>query len=187
MDSSGEDSDPPTCRKYIMGIKIDFMPADESVLGYGNPWFKHGLKNTIQVDLEGTIVSIFKIEHFVATKLKAFNDRGVTGDIRFSQDLEDLTELIDGATKFESEILTADAEVKKFIIIEFEKFLAGRDEYQEAMYGYLNYDDAATLERESAIARIWEQLSEAINNIVNNITLKDLVEWQTEQISQYVI
>lgn len=51
----------------------------------------------------------------------------------------------------------------------------------------VNYDDAATLERESAIARIWEQLSEAINNIVNNITLKDLVEWQTEQISQYVI
>lgn len=51
----------------------------------------------------------------------------------------------------------------------------------------VNYDDTESLERESVTVRIWEQLSEAINNIVDNITLKDLVDWQTEQISQYVI
>lgn len=50
-----------------------------------------------------------------------------------------------------------------------------------------SYDDASTPEQESVIVRIWEQLSEAINNIVDNITLKDLLDWQTEQISQYVI
>lgn len=51
----------------------------------------------------------------------------------------------------------------------------------------VNYDDANDSEQESVTVRIWEQLSEAINNIVDNITLRDLVEWQEEQISQYVI
>lgn len=51
----------------------------------------------------------------------------------------------------------------------------------------VNYDDAGSLERESVTIRIWEQLSEAINDIVDNITLRDLVDWQAEQVSQYVI
>ena len=51
----------------------------------------------------------------------------------------------------------------------------------------VSYEDAGEQERESVTVRIWEQLSKAINDIVDNITLKDLVEWQTEQISQYVI
>lgn len=51
----------------------------------------------------------------------------------------------------------------------------------------VNFDDASEQEQESVMIRLWEQLSDAINNIVDNITLKDLVDWQTEQISQYVI
>lgn len=51
----------------------------------------------------------------------------------------------------------------------------------------VNYDDASDQEKESVTVRVWEQLGEAINNIVDNITLKDLVDWQTEQVSQYII
>ncbi len=51
----------------------------------------------------------------------------------------------------------------------------------------VNYDDAEEVNQESVTVRIWEQLSEAVNNIVDNITLRDLVDWQTEQINQYVI
>jgi DNA-binding IscR family transcriptional regulator len=36
--------------------------------------------------------------------------------------------------------------------------------------------------------RIWEQINDAINNVVDNITLADLVEWQTESSAdQYCI
>lgn len=36
--------------------------------------------------------------------------------------------------------------------------------------------------------RVWQQVDEAINNVVDNITLKDLVEWQTQlDIDQYMI
>ena len=154
IDSSGEDTNPPTCRKYFLGMKVDFMPVDESVLGYGNPWFKAGLRNSIKVNLEEVEVNIFKIEYFVATKLKAFSDRGLTGDIRFSQDLEDLTELIDGATNFEAEIMVSDETVKNFIITELEKFLLSGDSYKEAMYGFLGYDDQKT--RETRVERIFD-------------------------------
>ena len=51
----------------------------------------------------------------------------------------------------------------------------------------VEYDDDSVQEREFVMVRIWEQLNEAINHVVDNITLEDLVEWQTEQISQYVI
>lgn len=51
----------------------------------------------------------------------------------------------------------------------------------------VNYDDSNSLERESVMVRIWDQLSEAIDNIVDNITLSNLMEWQEEQIGQYVI
>lgn len=157
VDSSGQDSDPPTCRKYYLGMKVDFMPIDEKVLGYGNPWFEAGLQNSIKVSLGEIEINIFKLEYFVATKLKAFNDRGLAGDIRFSQDLEDLTELIDGATKFEQEIQGADASAKKFIVEEFEKILKKKDDYREAMYGFLGYDDATT--KEARVDRIFEILS----------------------------
>lgn len=49
------------------------------------------------------------------------------------------------------------------------------------------YDDSDSMEREAVISRIWEQLETAIDNIVDNITLRDLVEWQTELVNQYVI
>ncbi len=49
------------------------------------------------------------------------------------------------------------------------------------------YDDSDSMEREAVISRIWKQLETAIDNIVDNITLRDLVEWQTEMVNQYVI
>lgn len=154
-DSTGEDRNPPTCRKFLMGMKVDFMPVDEAVLGYGNPWFKKGLENSVIVMVEGLEIRIFSLEYFVASKLKAFNDRGITGDIRFSQDLEDLTELIDGCTNFEKVILNSQNEVKTFIISELSKFI-GVSEYCEAMYGFIGYDDPNT--KEVRLDRIFEIL-----------------------------
>jgi DNA-binding IscR family transcriptional regulator len=38
-----------------------------------------------------------------------------------------------------------------------------------------------------ATMRVWEQIGDAIHQVVDNITLRDLVDWQTEQTVQYVI
>ena len=57
----------------------------------------------------------------------------------------------------------------------------------EGSLASFNYDDADIRERESAVSRVWEQIDSAVSRIVDNITLRDLVDWQSEQISQYVI
>lgn len=42
--------------------------------------------------------------------------------------------------------------------------------------------------RDSCVTvRIWEQINDAVNNVVDNITLADLVEWQAEKADQYSI
>ena len=51
----------------------------------------------------------------------------------------------------------------------------------------VSYDDDESREREAVIGRIWTKLEKAVNDVVDHITLKDLVEWQSEQVGQYVI
>jgi hypothetical protein len=153
VDASGVDINPPTCRKFVLGMKVDFMPVVETVLGYGNPWFKSGLENAIKVGFGEIEINIFKPEFFIASKLKAFSDRGFNSDIRFSQDLEDITELIDGSTKFEIEVINSEENVNKFIVQELNKILVNKDNFMEAMYGFLGYDDRKT--REARVDRIF--------------------------------
>ncbi|MDE7403793.1 MAG: Rrf2 family transcriptional regulator, partial [Lachnospiraceae bacterium] len=35
--------------------------------------------------------------------------------------------------------------------------------------------------------RVWEKLNDAVNQVVDNITLADLVEWHQEKADQYII
>lgn len=44
----------------------------------------------------------------------------------------------------------------------------------------VSYDDDESHEREAGISKIWDQLEEAVNGVVENITLQDLIEWQEE-------
>lgn len=50
-----------------------------------------------------------------------------------------------------------------------------------------SYVDIESYERESVTLRVWKMLGDAIDSVVDHITLKDLVDWQTEQTVQYII
>ena len=51
----------------------------------------------------------------------------------------------------------------------------------------VSIDDETSFERQSVTTRIWTKMEGAINEIVDGITLKDLVDWQMEHVGQYVI
>ncbi len=51
----------------------------------------------------------------------------------------------------------------------------------------VSIDDETSFEKQSVTTRIWTKMEGAINEIVDGITLKDLVDWQMEQVGQYVI
>ncbi|MCR5702542.1 MAG: Rrf2 family transcriptional regulator [Lachnospiraceae bacterium] len=44
----------------------------------------------------------------------------------------------------------------------------------------VSYDDDESFQREAGISKIWEQLEDAVNGVVDNITLQDLIKWQEE-------
>lgn len=49
-------------------------------------------------------------------------------------------------------------------------------------------DNAACDREENCATRIlWQKLNEAVNNVVDNVTLEDLLEWQAAQADDYVI
>lgn len=50
-------------------------------------------------------------------------------------------------------------------------------------------EEGADCDRKSSCVtvRIYEQINDAINDVVDNITLEDLVEWQKEKSGDYVI
>lgn len=51
------------------------------------------------------------------------------------------------------------------------------------------YDNGGSCERgnECITKRVWKQINDAVNNVVDNITLEDMVSWQAETINDYSI
>lgn len=38
-----------------------------------------------------------------------------------------------------------------------------------------------------AVGRVWSKINDAVNQVVDNITLADLLDWQSEYVDQYII
>jgi len=137
---------------------VDFMPIEKDILGITNSWFKEGFQNKKEIKLPGTGINIFifTLPFFLASKIEAYNGRGLKGDPRESQDLEDIAQMLDGNTNFESEYNEGSESVKLFIRDNFKNWLEEWDIYSEAIGGFLAY--------ESKEVRI-----ERIKNILNKI------------------
>ncbi|MCC8137849.1 MAG: Rrf2 family transcriptional regulator [Clostridiales bacterium] len=48
-------------------------------------------------------------------------------------------------------------------------------------------EDGSDGEADSATSILWDRLNSAINNVVDNVTLEDLLEWQMAKADSYVI
>jgi hypothetical protein len=113
-----EDATPgaPLCRWLCQGIKLDMMPIDERVLGFGNQWYLPGVAAAIDYRLpSGRPIRIFSLPYIIAAKIVAFQSRGKSQHY-FSKDFEDLVALFNGAPNFLADIATADVEVRAYII-----------------------------------------------------------------------
>lgn len=122
------------CRMRLGELKVDFMPDDETILGFSNRWYAKGIE-TAQTH---ALTPALTIKHlspalFVATKLEAYQGRG-QGDFMGSRDMEDILLLVDGRVELIDEVRAADGDIKSFIATqfrelqrdhEFENFIAG--------------------------------------------------------------
>jgi hypothetical protein len=139
-DPTEEDDKVPICRKYFLGMKVDFMPPDKKALGFTNKWYKSGLKTKIKTVLPNkSEIYIFDLPHFLASKLEAFNARG-KHDPLFSQDLEDLAQVLDGCTDLKNKLKKASGPTMEYLKEEFKSWLEEWDIFQEAIGAYLPYE-----------------------------------------------
>lgn len=121
-----EDEDTPTCAMFLDGLRVDFMPDSEEILGYSNRWFYAATKNAIVHSLpSGRKIKLVTPVYFLATKLEAFKGRG-NGDVLGSRDIEDFLNVIDGRDEIIVEIQLASSEVKSYISSEVQALLETR-------------------------------------------------------------
>lgn len=96
-------------------LKVDFMPEDETILGFTNRWYGDTLEHAQFTKLSnGTSIQLIGPCHFVATKLAAYLGRG-NDDPLASHDIEDLLNVVDGReeiifTRLESMIALSSSE-----------------------------------------------------------------------------
>ena len=126
----------PICRRVYRGIRVDFMPADEEILGFKNRWFSEGLKKAADYRLpDGQAIKIFPLPFLLASKIEAFLDRG-KGDFMSSSDMEDIVAVLDGAGDAKNKILAAPKEVKEYLKKHFEQFLEN-ELFLESLEGHV--------------------------------------------------
>jgi hypothetical protein len=127
------------CRMRLNGLKVDFMPDDEKILGFSNRWYALGLETAVDHKLtDGTPIRILTPPLFLATKLEAFRGRG-REDLLTSQDLEDILILLDGRKSLSDEIAAAPEEVRDYIRKEIAA-LTRYDQFENAVIGNMTSD-----------------------------------------------
>jgi len=132
----------PVCRWLIDGVIVDVMPVSEEILGFSNLWYGPALQNSVTREVAPDLsIRLVTAPCFLATKIEAFRGRG-NGDYLASHDLEDMITLIDGRKELLDEIITAPADLRKFLSDTFHDYLA-TPAFVESISGHLLPDKAS--------------------------------------------
>lgn len=108
--------DDPICRYRKDTIIIDFMPTDESILGFANKWYPDAISNYHVAKLTQTLqIKYIALQYFLMTKFAAFNDRG-NNDVLSSKDIEDILNVVAGRGNIEREVLGFATNVKSELL-----------------------------------------------------------------------
>lgn len=112
----------PACAMKLGELRVDFMPDDATILGFGNKWYAPALDTAVTVELGSMPVRLVSPVYFLATKLEAFKGRG-NNDVLGSQDVEDILSMFNGRTEIISEVAAADDDVSEYISSEIARLL----------------------------------------------------------------
>jgi predicted nucleotidyltransferase len=122
------------CRMRLGDLKVDFMPDDESILGFSNRWYANGIETAVTCSLTDALnIKRLTPELFVATKLEAYLGRG-NDDPLGSRDLEDILLVVDGREELAAEIQHANDHVRRYIAEQF-KVLLSHDDFDHFVEG----------------------------------------------------
>ncbi|MBX3519650.1 MAG: hypothetical protein KF835_06475 [Xanthobacteraceae bacterium] len=120
-------SDEVICRMRLQGLKVDFMPDDERILGFTNRWYARGIESAQNYPLTDKLhIKLLSPVLFLATKLEAYLGRG-KNDLLGSRDAEDILLVVDGRQELVDEIQEADEDIQSYVAEQFRALLKHRD------------------------------------------------------------
>ena len=123
-------------RWHYAGIIVDIMPDDPAIVGFSNRWYAPGIASSIHYDLGSNLpIRIFTLPYYLATKLEALADRGMS-DIRLSKDFEDIVFCLFYRADIAQIITQAPTEVKHYICQSIQQLLQ-HPNIDEAIYATL--------------------------------------------------
>jgi predicted nucleotidyltransferase len=106
----------PMCRWICNGVKLDMMPVDPVILGFGNRWYERGVATAIGHILpNGCEIQIFSVPYLLGAKIEAFKNRG-KNQYYFSKDFEDIIMVLNGCPNLLTAIQHAEKQVKNFVV-----------------------------------------------------------------------
>ncbi len=106
----------PLCRWLCQGVKLDMMPINPDILGFGNRWYEPGVREAIRYMLpNGSEIWIFTVSYALGAKIEAFQSRG-NNQPYYSKDFEDIVMLLNGCPRILEEVNSAEREIKKFVV-----------------------------------------------------------------------
>jgi hypothetical protein len=140
------------CRWFYDDVILDVMPTDETILGFGNRWYKQAIEFSNLYPLADNLeIRVVTAPYFLATKFEAFKTRGKM-DFYASHDFEDIVSVLDGRIEIVDEIKNADSALQEYLINSLREIMAspsfkGAIPGHFAQYGSLANDRIELLEQ----------------------------------------
>ena len=104
------------CRWFYDDVILDVMPTDETILGFGNRWYKQAIASSnLYLLAESLEIRVVTAPYFLATKFEAFKTRGKM-DFYASHDFEDIVSVLDGRLEIVDEIKNCDSILQEYLI-----------------------------------------------------------------------
>jgi predicted nucleotidyltransferase len=124
------------CRYKIQGIIVDVMPTDPKAIGFSNRWYPEGFATAQEIQLdEETVIKIFTLPYFVASKWEAFKGRG-NNDYRTSKDFEDIVYILENVDNFEEQLENGPEHLRNWLKEEIVQVME-KDDFEEGLYAHL--------------------------------------------------
>ena len=149
-EDQGEEA--PLCRWIYREVKIDVMPTDSAILGFGNRWYAEAMQTAELVTIPGgSVIRMVSAPYFLVTKLEAFYGRGC-GDYMASHDLEDLIAVLNGRESIVDEA-KGNPRLCQYLAEEFSKLLE-QNNFMDALPWHLPPDAASQQRKEIVLQRM---------------------------------
>ena len=141
------------CRWVKEGVTLDIMPTDQTILSFGNRWYRDAMKSANTVSLQDDVViRLITAPCFLATKIEAFQS-GMRGDFLTSRDLDDIISVLDGRPEIVAETQAAEPGVQEFVAETLGDYLQNEG-FLEALEAWLYSESALQTRRPLILSRM---------------------------------